>query len=182
MAATKRKLYREYDGDGVIIKKECKKCNNILPISQFYVAGKISQTNIDGYMNHCIGCNKIEWKRHSEDPEKRKRWLLARIKSKCLKNNIPFDLTIDDLVIPDVCPIFGIPLKFGVKTPNSFKETRGCATPDDSPSVDRIFPHLGYVKGNVVIISFRANNLKSNASPEELQLLSDFYKRYIKVI
>ncbi|RWZ83507.1 MAG: hypothetical protein EO766_17635 [Hydrotalea sp. AMD] len=170
------KLYREYNDEGKVIKKQCGKCRQILDIDHFYVKGKVSKTNIDGYMNHCIECNKVIWKHHADDPEKRKRWLLARIKSKCIQNNIPFNLTIDDLVIPENCPILGIPLKFGVKGSDRFKNKS--KTPDDSPSVDRIIPELGYVKGNIVVVSFRANNLKSNATPDELQKIAEFYKPY----
>ena len=170
--------HREYNDQGVLIKKECGKCNQVLTIDQFYSKGKLSKTNIDGYENICKPCHKATWHAHAADPENRKRWLLERIRSKCKKGNIPFNLTIEDLVVPELCPIFGIPLTFGIKTSDKFRETRGVQTPDDSPSVDRIFPKLGYVKGNVVIISYRANVLKSNATPEELQLIAEFYKPY----
>lgn len=178
MATTKRKLIREYNDQGQLVNKQCGNCKELKPIDQFYVKGKISRNNIDGYGHKCILCSKEYWHKQAENPEKRKRWLLERIKSKCKTNNIPFDLTIDDLTIPDVCPVLGIPLKFGVKTPSRFRDTRGVQTPDDSPSVDRIFPELGYIKGNVVIVSYRANLIKTNASPEELQLVASFYKQY----
>jgi hypothetical protein len=81
------------------------------------------------------------------------------------------------LAIPTHCPIFGIPLAFGVKTPSSYREKKGQVTvPDDSPSVDRIVPELGYVKGNIVIVSYRANLIKTNASVTELIKVAEFYK------
>lgn len=62
-------------------------------------------------------------------------------------------------MLPEVCPVLGIKLKYDNK--------RGYRP--DSPSIDRIIPELGYVKGNVAIISFRANMIKSDAGVEELQ-------------
>lgn len=42
---------------------------------------------------------------------------------------------------------------------------------DNSPSLDIIIPSKGYVKGNVWVISNRANRAKSNLSLEELKTL-----------
>lgn len=41
-----------------------------------------------------------------------------------------------------------------------------------SPSIDRIIPELGYVRGNIAVISMRANKLKSDATSEELERIS----------
>jgi hypothetical protein len=46
---------------------------------------------------------------------------------------------------------------------------------DHCPSVDRIDNSRGYTHDNIVIVSFKANRLKSNASIEELQRLANFY-------
>jgi hypothetical protein len=59
-----------------------------------------------------------------------------------------------------VCPLLGVPLQVGVGT-----------FTDASPSLDRKIPALGYVKGNVWVVSFRANNLKRDASTRELEQL-----------
>jgi len=59
--------------------------------------------------------------------------------------------------------VLGIPLKFGGK--------------DYAPSMDKIIPALGYVKGNIQIISMRANRIKSNATTEELRLVADYMQR-----
>lgn len=179
MATSTRKLHREYDDNGVLVNKECRKCGTIKPITEFYRNGNKGKTNIDGYQNFCIVCHKTKWHQRAQNPENRKRWLLERIRSKCNKNDIPFDLTIEDLAIPERCPVLGIPLKFGVKTDSVFRNKRGVEVPYDSPSVDRIIPEKGYVKGNIIIVSYRANMLKGDASLEEIVALSDFYKQFL---
>jgi len=81
----------------------------------------------------------------------------AKIRAK--KMNLPFDITDADLVVPDSCPILGLKLEFA----------RGKGPEDNSPSVDRIRPERGYVKGNVRVISNRANRLRSNRTLEEMR-------------
>ena len=93
-----------------------------------------------------------------------------QIKRKCRYEGIPFDLTVDDLKIPSHCPVLGIPLV-------SWHE-RGCR-PDGTPSVDRVIPSLGYVKGNVRVISERANRLKQDASLGELEALVCYVKDHL---
>ena len=93
-----------------------------------------------------------------------------RFKIKCLKVNAVYrakkegyksDLTIDYLleIFPKdyMCPALGIKMEWGNK-----KGTR------ISPSLDKIIPHKGYMKGNVAFISLKANSIKSDATPEEV--------------
>jgi hypothetical protein len=61
------------------------------------------------------------------------------------------------IVIPAVCPVLGIPIVLG--------EQRS----ENSPSLDRITPKLGYVPGNVRVISDKANRLKGDRTLGELQ-------------
>jgi len=48
---------------------------------------------------------------------------------------------------------------------------------DHSPSIDRTVPHLGYVKGNVTIMSYRANRIKCHASLDELRAIVAYMER-----
>lgn len=77
-------------------------------------------------------------------------------------DHIPFNLEESDVIIPDTCPVLGIPIKIHTG--------RGGYFPD-SPTIDRIIPELGYIKGNIKVISFRANLLKTNATLEELKAI-----------
>lgn len=69
------------------------------------------------------------------------------------KYNIPFDLTLDDIVIPDVCPYLKTPFVAGTRY---------------AMSLDKINPEQGYIKGNVEVISRKANIMKNDASTNEL--------------
>jgi hypothetical protein len=62
------------------------------------------------------------------------------------------------------CPALGVPLVFGRRSPNN-------------PSLDRIKPELGYVKGNIAVISRRANAIKQDATADELFRVAAWAKR-----
>lgn len=88
--------------------------------------------------------------------------MFQRVKSRAKRNGIPFNLEENDIVIPDVCPVLGIPIEANHGRSGYFP---------DSPSLDRIVPSKGYTKGNVRVISQRANQLKSDATLDEVRLL-----------
>lgn len=98
-----------------------------------------------------------------------KKVMLNLAKRRAKRKNIEFSLTVDDIYLPSHCPILGIPLVLGIKqggSPNSF-------------SLDRIDNKLGYVKGNVQVISKRANSIKSDASLDEILLLAKWAKEFL---
>jgi hypothetical protein len=86
--------------------------------------------------------------------------------------DLPFDIDSAYLLsiypADGVCPVMGIKMKFG------FTPTKRSGGNPDSPSLDRLDPNKGYVKGNVVWMSFRANAIKQNASLEEIQAVARF--------
>jgi len=85
------------------------------------------------------------------------QFMLIAARSRAKAKNIPFNLLLEDVVIPKLCPVLGIPLILG-----------NGGTSDNSPTLDRIIPELGYIKGNIAVISWRANRIKSNATPAEI--------------
>lgn len=110
----------------------------------------------------CKDCHSVRWRKYREDNTS--SYLLSAAKSRAKRRGIPFDIIPSDIIIPERCPVLGIPLQLsnGVRGPAS-------------PSIDRIIPELGYVKGNVVVTSWRANDIKKDATPEELFLLAKHY-------
>ncbi len=91
---------------------------------------------------------------------------LLQIRQRSRQNGIEFDITIEDLLAikVDVCPALGLTLNYS----NTGKRLPETAT------VDRVDCSKGYTKSNIMILSWRANNLKRDASPDELKRLSDF--------
>lgn len=94
--------------------------------------------------------------------------IFCKLRSRAKKNGIAFNLTPDDIIIPEYCPVLGIKIERNHGHSGYF---------DNSPSVDRIKPELGYTKGNIRVISNRANLLKNNATVEELELILQDLRR-----
>jgi hypothetical protein len=89
------------------------------------------------------------------------------LKSSAKKRNITFDLNLIDLYelsYPITCPILNIPL-----THNKGKPA------DNSFSIDRIDNDKGYIKDNLMVISYKANRIKNNSTTTELQALINYY-------
>lgn len=80
-------------------------------------------------------------------------------KSRAKSKGLDFNLVIDDIVIPELCPVLGVPLKVS---------TTGKAD-EYSPSLDRFDNNKGYVVGNIAVISYRANRIKVDATIEEVE-------------
>ena len=103
------------------------------------------------------------------------RWRIQSILSNrpnlCKKRGIPYSINVEYAVsiFPKsyLCPVFKTKMKWA-NEPNN----------PNSPSLDRITPSKGYVKGNVIWMSNQANKIKADASPQEIELL---YKWFTKV-
>jgi hypothetical protein len=91
--------------------------------------------------------------------------ILQQARRRAKLKKVPFDITVDDIEVPEFCPVLGLRLAVN----------EGHAK-DNSITIDRIVPELGYVKSNVAIISFKANTIKNNASIEELEKVLKWVK------
>lgn len=100
---------------------------------------------------------------HLKDPRRR---MVDKAKERAKLKGVPFDLKYTDFEIPEYCPLLGIKLEWNTGNPGKKGPGPG------SPSLDRIVPSKGYVKGNVWVISTRANTIKNDATPEELLLIA----------
>lgn len=88
--------------------------------------------------------------------------MLVRSRGRAKKLNIDFNITVEDIILIDYCPILGLELDYIYKKHNNIK----------AASLDRFDNSKGYVKGNVYIISVLANTMKNNASLEQLLMFS----------
>lgn len=94
--------------------------------------------------------------------------LLNGAKRRAKLKGLHFDISVSDLLpMPTVCPVLGITLRLC---------GGGNNRAPDLPTIDRIDNSKGYVTGNVMIISYRANQLKSDASLDELKRITRFYE------
>jgi hypothetical protein len=95
-----------------------------------------------------------------------RRLLLVNARDRAKRFEVPFSVVEEDIQIPEVCPVLGIPVLRG-----------SSGRSDSSPSLDRIVPLLGYALGNIAVISDRANRLKSDGTAEEHQKIADWMDR-----
>ena len=102
----------------------------------------------------------------------KEKLIVRRAKTRANKKNVPFNIDEDYIkkIWPkhNICPIFKIKFERG--------------NLDQSPSLDRIIPKLGYVKGNVQIMSHKANRIKNNATFEELIIIGKYYERQLQAV
>lgn len=94
--------------------------------------------------------------------------ILRNLKYRAAKRGLEFNLTPDDIIFPECCPVFGFPLRM------NFGRNGGAP---DSPSIDRIDNSKGYVKGNIQVISNLANAMKSSANREQLLQFADWINK-----
>lgn len=130
--------------------------------------------------SYCTDCRKVEWDKWSKEhpgynTRKERLWnrdmnywyknKVARLRSIAKQKNLEFNLSIADLEAEytEYCPILNLKL--------NYLNSVGRGRQNDSASIDRIDPTKGYIKGNIWIISNRANTYKSNLSLEIIGIL-----------
>ena len=192
--------------EGIVAEKKCTKCLQILPLERFYQDGRkgylseckscraqymrerrakdpeaYRKWHRDYRARNKDRVRGYREKSRKEKPERAREYvarsrskdpvraLLNAARSRSRLYGLDFDITHEDVVMPEKCPILGIP--FGPNT------GRGCGAHSDSPSLDRIDPSKGYVKGNVQVLSRLANTMKSNATREHLLAFSRWIQR-----
>ena len=121
----------------------------------------------------CNNCEKSRfYKRYRENPIPQ---LIYNFKKRAKLAGVPFSLTPKDIrekldLVGTECPILGIKMqisKFGSKNN------------DLTPSIDRIDPKKGYVKENLIVVSMKANRIKTDATVEEIRKVADFYEKLL---
>ena len=136
--------------------KRCGKCKEVKNFSEF----RKNKNAAFGYSYFCKHCDNQRV--YTRD---KRKVLYNAAKKRAKDKNLEFSITLDDIVIPERCPILNIHLEFN----------QGKAK-DNSYSIDRIDSQKGYIKGNIQIISFKANTIKNNASLQEIKMIYEYMK------
>lgn len=108
-------------------------------------------------------CRVCDYKRHGTYQKKAEKLPIIMLQSarhRAKRDGVPCTITAEDIIVPKLCPVFGTELKVGDRRNH-----------ENAPSLDRIIPKHGYVKGNIRVMSHRANLIKNNATFDELQRL-----------
>lgn len=134
--------------------KTCSRCKKTLPLNSF---GRC-KANKDGYQYACRLCTK--------GYDRRDR-MLRYWQTKRLRAKLEFNVTCDYLrsIWTDTCPALGLPIELGLHQSS-----------DNLAHLDRIDPTKGYIEGNVQWLSAKANRIKNNATPAELELVLNFMR------
>lgn len=162
----------------------CATCRSEKSFSEYHK----NKTQPGGISHHCKVCQKIKsaynWKNKISKDEKkvqhknkyRRNWrkdnpervLWLNARSRARKRGWEFNIDLEDVKIPQFCPVLGIKLSLeeGVRGDNNHR----------GPSIDRIDSTKGYIKGNIKIISWRANSLKKNGTIEEFERVLQYMK------
>lgn len=156
------------------LKKEamkiCDECNQLLPRGQFSKLDKYGHPD-SPRKSTCKKCShklKERERRARSWRDDAKQTMINNCRQRSKAKGMECTITKEDIDIPESCPVLGIPLKKG----GNFL--------GNSPSVDRVDNTKGYIPGNVQVISYRANAIKSDATKEELALVLEYVNKYPK--
>lgn len=134
----------EKNMQGNLVSETHRQCTNCKQIYK-----KTSKT-----VTLCPKCNCARVKSLSLETKMRNR-----AQQRARKSGVEFNLEKEDIIIPEKCPILGIPLISHKGSPGGKKA---------SPSLDRKDPSKGYTKDNIWVISHLANQMKSHSTMEEM--------------
>ena len=143
------------------IKNYCKTRYDSLKIAN--LCTKCGQPVVEGFTK-CLEHRAADKTSYHKDKESYpERILLNTARYRANIKKVDFQITLEDVSIPEFCPILNIPLVAGAGVLH-----------DNSPTLDRIIPEKGYIPGNVQVISYRANRIKSDGTIAEHRQVSEW--------
>lgn len=161
-------------GTGLHYPRLCNMCGLEKPLEEFHYSSKKGS---NGRQYHCKKCATL-YKQKNKDKVKEttkknhqkdyRLGLIRAAKHRAKIKGIPFNIEKEDLELITICPVLQIPIYSGE------------LNNDNSPSIDRVIPSLGYIKGNVHIISKRANTLKGDGTIKEHLAIINYISKALK--
>jgi len=130
----------------------------ILARRRNYTEGKAEELRINWQFN----AKKYRERRRGEEAYVL-RQLLKGAKARAKAKGLPFDLTMEwlETMVISHCPITLEPIDWTREQVVAGKPGQ------NSPSLDKNKPELGYVQTNCAIVSFRGNTIKNNGTIDE---------------
>lgn len=124
---------------------------------------------------------QAEWRQAHPDYQRKykaeradfKRNLCSRARNRGRKKGLEATIQPGDLDWPSHCPVLGVELDY----PAQGAKRTGLTVQANWPSLDRWDSTKGYVPGNVFVISYRANTLKSSATYAEILRVAKYLSR-----
>lgn len=110
---------------------------------------------------------KINDRQRELNIQNRERYLHRHAKARAKKKELEFNIDVEDIIIPDFCPILRVPISKGTMDKKDWNMS----------TIDRIDNSKGYIKGNVMVISRKANVMKNSATSKELKAFCDYFRR-----
>lgn len=183
-SSEKQHYYRFNEGKAILEDRVCLNCGKTWKVA----TSKIAKTDKDKKRYFCTECckilsmkdkkrlmkqlregfrEKVYYEKRNSNIRNLKHCIWKRAKQRAEKHNMDFNITEEDIIIPEVCPILEVPLIYGIKGNYEY-----------SPSLDRIDNNKGYIKGNIQVVSKKANSMKNSASLEELHKFCKNILRY----
>lgn len=89
--------------------------------------------------------------------------MLKNARLRARKKNLDFNIELIDIIIPNICPVLGIEIKQNIGKSGDF-----------SPSLDRVDNGKGYIKGNIRVISHKANSIKRDGKLEDFKMIINY--------
>lgn len=117
---------------------------------------KVEGYNLNNGRYKSCGCKRASAGGIS-NTKRYRMWKSAQ--DRAFKKGLDFSIQLEDIKIPENCPLLNKKLIVGDK--------------DHTPSLDRIDSSRGYTPDNVWVISHRANQIKNDATLEELKLITE---------
>lgn len=146
--------------------------------SQTYFTGKpckrghMAERFVSTYV--CVDCSRIDLYQTERDryrtTENTLAYQLRQRKNSAIKQGIPFNITLEQIEQPEYCPVLGIKLNY------AWGGNQGHLRDPNKATLDKLVPELGYVPGNVFVISWRANRLKADMTIQELEKILNYMK------
>ena len=141
--------------------RKCKVCEKVKPLTSEYFNNRLELKKAPPFRRDCKVCYNA-YKR--TQPKYYIRKMLQHARNRARIHSRVFDITIEDISIPEYCPVLNIALVHG------WEDDENC------PTLERINNNKGYTPDNIMIVSALSNRVKNSATWQQIIEVGEFYK------